>query len=220
MTIHDRAGPGTIPRRAAGWHFAPGVGPSLSQSAAAAWAVAGAAAFVDRHRLCRVVDCAPDPELLLGRRVLRHGEARVHTCDLCGAAAASQYRHHRPKRADGRCRDRRRRVDRVSDRLLCGTLCDGRGEGPLLRGGDDAAVVELSRQDLCLEADPRQGRHHHLARRPNGAWASSRLRAGDAGDRRPVVVDQLSRHVRGVRLCLAALYGPPRSGGSSGCRAA
>ena len=37
-------------------------------------------------------------------------------------------------------------------------------EGAVLSRGDDAALVELSGQGLCLEADPRQGRHPDLAR--------------------------------------------------------
>ena len=39
----------------------------------------------------------------------------------------------------------------------------GQMEGAVLSRRHAAAVVELSGQDLCLEADPRQGRHPHLA---------------------------------------------------------
>ena len=53
---------------------------------------------------------------------------------------------------------------RLPDRLLRRALCPRRMQGAVLSRGDDAAVVELSGQGLCLEADPGQGRHPHLAR--------------------------------------------------------
>jgi putative spermidine/putrescine transport system permease protein len=51
---------------------------------------------------------------------------------------------------------------RLSHRLLRGALCAREMEGAILSGRHAAAVVELSRQGLCLEAHPREGGHPHL----------------------------------------------------------
>ena len=53
-------------------------------------------------------------------------------------------------------------VDRLPDRLLRRPLRPRPAEGALLPRGDAAALVELPRQDLRLEDDPRQGGHRLL----------------------------------------------------------
>ncbi len=85
--------------------------------------------------------------------------------DLPPASVGRQFRHHRPHRDDGGGGDHRLGGHRLPHRLLCGALCQGKMEGNLLSRRHAAALVELSRQDLCLEADPRQGRHPHLGLR-------------------------------------------------------
>ena len=79
------------------------------------------------------------------------------------------------------------RGDRLPDRLLRGPLCQGEMEGALLSRRHAAALVELSRQDLRLETDPRQGRHPHLALRPSStcsgcsmAWLSLPVIGGNS----------------------------------------
>jgi len=47
------------------------------------------------------------------------------------------------------------------DRLLRGAVCARLDQSAVLSGGDDAALVELPRQDLCLEAHSGEGRHPH-----------------------------------------------------------
>ena len=61
------------------------------------------------------------------------------------------------------CRDARFGGDRLSHRLLRGALRARQMEGAVLSRRHAALVVELSRQGLCLETDPRQGRHPQLA---------------------------------------------------------
>ena len=99
------------------------------------------------------------------------------------------------------------------DLLLCGALCAGEVEGALLSCRHAAAVVELSGQGLCLEADPRQGRHHQLGRRQNctspGCWMRCwRFRSS--------VGPSLSFSYIGTFLvfclCLAALHDPADAG--------
>ena len=124
---------------------------------------AAAAAPVARHRLSRLAVRAAAAELLLDRRVLRPDQPRVHAQDLRRAAAAGQSRHHPAHRHDGGDGHARLGDRRLPDRLFRGALCAGQMEGAVLSRRHAAAVVELPGQDLCLEADPRQGRHPHLA---------------------------------------------------------
>ena len=68
----------------------------------------------------------------------------------------------------------------------------GQMEGAVLSRRHAAAVVELPGQDLCLEADPRQGRHPHLAVRQAASDLAARCLAVAAGRRRQFAVGQLS----------------------------
>ena len=68
-----------------------------------------------------------------------------------------------------------------------------------------AAVVELPRQDLCLEADPRQGGHPNLGFRQ----AASPLAARCAGSSLPIV--------GGNPRCRSAIPAPSSSSSMSGC---
>ena len=61
----------------------------------------GAAAALDRRRLCRLARRAARPELLLDRRVLRADQPRIHAEDLWRASPSRQSRHHHPLGADG-----------------------------------------------------------------------------------------------------------------------
>ena len=91
-------------------------------------------------------------------------DPRVHARDLCRAVPAGQSRHHRAHRADGAAVTLASARHRLPDRLLRGALCHAaRWKALFYLGGDAAALVELSGQGLCLEADPRQGGHPHLA---------------------------------------------------------
>ena len=72
-------------------------------------------------------------------------------------------------------------------------------------GGNAAAVVELSGQDLCLEADPCQGRHPHLA---------IRQAASDLAARRLAVRCRSSAAIR----CRFPSPVPSSSSSMSGCR--
>jgi hypothetical protein len=123
---------------------------------------ADAAAALARHHLYRLAAGAVAAELLFDRRFLRAGELRVHAEDLCAAAQPHQLRHHPAHGPDGRTGDAGLRHRRLPDRLLRGALRQGKMEGAVLSRRHAAAVVELSGEDLCLEADPRQGRHPHL----------------------------------------------------------
>ena len=87
-----------------------------------------------------------------------------------------QSRHHPAHGHHGGAGDARLGRRRLPDRLLCGALCARQMEGAVLSRRHAAAVVELSGQGLCLEADPRQGRHPHLAaRQAASALAARRL---------------------------------------------
>ena len=151
----DPAGPRRLARRA--------VRPVLAPAEAAAVPDADAAGAVARHRLSRLAVRAAAAELLLDRRVLRPDQPRVHAEDLWRAAASRQSRHHPAHGDDGGAGDAGLGGRRLPDRLLRGALCARQMEGAVLSRRHAAAVVELSGQDLCLEADPRQGRHPHLA---------------------------------------------------------
>ena len=105
--------------------------------------------------------------------------------DLWRAAPAGQSRHHPPHR---------RRWPRVGHRCLAAIIAfpiayyaaryaRGRMEGALLSRRHAAAVVELPGQGLCLEADPRQGRHRSPGSFERGrhlAWLLDAV-AGAAG---------------------------------------
>ena len=96
---------------------------------------------------------------------------RADAQDLRRAAAARQSRHHPPHRGDGGARHARLGRHRLPDRLLRRALRPRPLEGVLLSRRDAAALVELSRARLRLEADPRQGGHRHLGRRRRRASA-------------------------------------------------
>ena len=92
---------------------------------------------------------------------------------------------------------------RLPDRLLRRALRARPHEGALLRRGDDAAVVELSRQGLCLEAAARQGRRRRLgSMHAVGLAPVLDALARAAARRRPVALGQLHRHGAGVPLPL------------------
>ena len=153
------------PRRGSG-----GLRPDLRRLLRAAEApdasASAAAAPVDRHRLCRLAVRAAAAELLFARRFLRPHRPRVHArrpTRSCFEEANLQIILRTV--IDGGARHHRLRRHRLSHRLLCGALCPRLDQGAVLSRGDDAAMVELSRQGLCLEAHPRQGRHPDLDRR-------------------------------------------------------
>ena len=85
-------------------------------------------------------------------------------------------------------------------------------EGAVLSRRHAAAVVELPRQDLRLEADPRQGRHPHLAVRQAASVVAARRLAVAAGGRRQFAVGVVHRHLHRLRLCLAAVHGAAGAG--------
>ena len=87
-------------------------------------------------------------------------------------------------------------------------------EGAVLSRRHAAAVVELPGQDLRLEADPRQGRHPHLAVRQAASVMAARCLAVAAGGRRQFAVGLLHRHLHRLRLCLAAVHGAAGAGGT------
>ncbi len=82
-----------------------------------------------------------------------------------------ERRHHRAHRDDGRGGDAGGGGHLVPDRLLRRALCPRAVEGAVLHRRADAALVELSGQGLCVEADPGQGGHPRLGARPAGADA-------------------------------------------------
>ena len=183
------------------------VGSPLPQPAAAARAAAGAAAAVARHRLCRVARWRCWSRASSVDEFSGHGEREFTLATYAELLRPANLDIILRTRADGGRRDaRRRRSSPFRSPIMRRAMPRAATQGALLSRGDDAAVVELSGQDLCLEADPRQGGHRHLARRAHaGLGAASRCRPGAPGDRRAVALDQLSRHVPGVHLCLAAL---------------
>ena len=129
--------------------------------------------------------------------------------------AAAEPRHHPAHRRHGRRRHARLGDPRLPDRLLRRALRPRPLEGAVLPRRDAAAVVELPRQGLRLEADPRQGRHRHLGAR---AGSASTL-ALDALLALPVVggpslsVSYIGTLPR-LRLSLAALHDPADPGGA------
>ena len=124
---------------------------------------ARAAAPLARRRLCRLAACAARAELLPARRFHRPDRLRADARDLRRASGAGQSRHHPPHRRDGGARHDRRGDHRLPHRLFRRPLRARALEGALLSRRHAAALVELSGPRLCLEADPRQGRHPHLA---------------------------------------------------------
>ena len=119
---------------------------------------------------------------------------------------------------DGRAGHARLGRRRLPDRLLRGPLCARQMEGAVLSRHHAAAVVELSGQDLCLEAHPRQGRHPHLVLREGASDVAGRRLAVAAHRRRQFAVVLLHRHLHRLRLCLAALH-DPAGAGVAGARA-
>ena len=127
-------------------------------------------------------------ELLLDRRVLRPDQPAVHAEDLWRPAAAVQHRHHHAHGRHGGAGHAGIRRRRLSDRLLRGPLRARQMEGAVLSRRHAAAVVELSRQDLRLEAHPRQGRHPHLVLREAASDVAARRLAVAAHRRRQFAV--------------------------------
>ncbi len=185
---------------------------------AAALPDAGAAAALARHRLSRLAVRAAAAELLLDRRVLRPDQPRVHAEDLWRAAAAGEPRHHRAHRHHGGAGDAGLRRHRLPDRLFRGPLRARQMEGAVLSRRHAAAVVELPGQGLCLEADPRQGRHSRLVPRQGPPDMAARRVAVAAGRRGQFAVGVVHRHLHRLRLCLAALH-DPADAGRAGARA-
>ena len=132
-------------------------------------------------------------------------QVRIHAFDLWRTFPARQSRRHRAQPRHGDRRDAGRRRHRLSHRLLRGPLCPRQMESPVLSRCDAAPVVELSRQGLCLEAHPRQGRHHHLARRQAPSHLAARW---------------LARHSRSSagRRSRSAISALSSSSSMSGCR--
>ena len=125
-----------------------------------------------------------------------------------------QSRHHPAHRRYGRGGDRGQRRDRLPDRLHGRPLRRPAAQGAVLSRRHAAALVELSRARLCLEADPGQGGRDQLGRRRHRHDLAARRHPGAAGDRRAVPVGLLSRHVPGVHLHLAAVHDPAGAGGA------
>ena len=137
-------------------------------------AAAGAAAAVARRRLSRLAVRAPGAELLLDRRVLRHDRPRADAQDLSANSL-------QPANLDIILRTAARRGHRhaCSAALIAFPIAYYAAryatrphQGAVLPRGDDAAVVELPRQGLCLEAAARQGRRHRLGRCRRSARAA------------------------------------------------
>ena len=90
---------------------------------------------------------------------------------------AGQSRHHLRTVAMAALVTLASRRRRLPDRLLRRALCPRPLEGAVLSRRHAAAVVELSGQGLCLEADPRQGRHPDLAVRQAASALAARCLA-------------------------------------------
>ena len=116
----------------------------------------------------RLAAGAAAAQLLFDRRVLRLHRLRVHAVDLSREL-------FQPANFDVILRTLimaaavtiASAVIAYPDRLFCRALCQRQMEGALLSADHAAAVVQLSGQGLCLEADPRQGGHHLLGGWPN-----------------------------------------------------
>ena len=145
---------------------------------------------------------------------LRAHRPRVHSFDLRAASRRGQSPDHPAHGHDVGAGHNRLRHHRLSHRLLCRALRPRLDQGAVLSRGDDAALVELSGQDLRLEADPGQGRHHHLACQERASVLAARRHHGAAGDRRAVAVLQLYRHLPRLRLYLDSLHDPADPGGA------
>ncbi len=138
---------------------------------------------------------------------LRDDRSRADAQDLRRAAAARQSRHHPAHGPDRHHGDGAGGDHRFPDCLLRGPLRARAHQGAVLSRGDDAAVVELSGQDLRLEASARQGRRGRLGHGRGRSVAASRRGARPAGDRRPVAVGELPRHGARVPLSLDPVHG-------------
>ncbi|ABC92417.1 probable spermidine/putrescine ABC transporter, permease protein [Rhizobium etli CFN 42] len=195
----------------------PAVGCLLATPEALAVPDADTAPALARHHLYRLADRLASAEFLLDRRFFRIGELRIHPCDLRPASEPNEFRHHHPHRHDGRARHQRFCIDRLPDRLLRGALCAGQMEGAVLSWRHAATLVELSRQDLRLEADARQRRHPDLDFRTAPSLLASRGRPEPARRRRKFAFGQLPRHLHRLRLYLAALHDPADAGGPRAC---
>src|SRR4029079_14572417 len=121
---------------------------------------------------------------------------------------------HCPHREHGGARHAGLLGDRLSYRLLRGALCPRLDQGAVLSRGDDAVMVELSGQGLCMEADPGQGRHPDVDRQGPASLLAARRHPGVAGGRRAVVVVQLYRHLPGLCIYLDPLHDPAHPGGA------
>ena len=150
---------------------------------------AGAAAAVARRRLSRLAARAAAAELLLPRRLLAAWSCASSrsppTRELFTLANLDIVAAHR----------------RDGGAVTCAAAAwpfrspttwratPAADEGAALSRRHAAAVVELSRPRLCLEADPGQGGHHHwLADRARLTWLLDAVLALP-GHRRPVAVD-------------------------------
>ena len=114
-------------------------------------------------------------------------------------------------------------ADRVADRQLHGSLRVAARPRAVLRRRDAADVDELSREGLCVAADPREAGHPQLAARYGRARRCARRGAADSRHRRSVAVGVVPRHVHRVRLHVAAVHDPAargRAGESAGVVAA
>ena len=149
------------------------------------------------------------------RRLHRPGRLRAHARTYAELLTQPrQPRHHPAHGRRWRPRSRWPAPDRLPDRLLRRPLRARPRQGAVLPRRDAAAVVELSGPGLRLEADPGQGGHRQLGGRADRHHLAARRRPGAAGDRRPVALGLLPRHVPGLHLHLAALHDPAGAGGA------
>ena len=90
-------------------------------------------------------------------------------------------------------------------------------EGAVLPRRDDAAVVILSCQNLCLETDPCQRGHRQLCFGETPSELGIRWAPKCASDRRFIFVIQLYRNISRIPLHLAALHDLAHTIGPRAC---
>src|SRR5262245_5027652 len=120
-------------------------------------------------------------ELLPPRRVHGAGGAPLQPRDLPRSPDAGQPGHRRSDGHDGGSGDAGGGAARLSAGLLHGALRVAQGQGGAHPRRPPAALVQLPRAGLRLEANPRQGGHLELVREPDAPRLAPRRPAGPAG---------------------------------------